>query len=941
MDPNQGPVINEVLAVNATGLKDPQGEFEDWIEIYNPSDRSVDLAGFSLTDDLSEPTKWSFPVNPSTSTTIDPKGFLLVWADGDTAASDLHTGFSLDSEGEEVWLLDANGVVVDALPFGPQTADLSFGRRPDGGPDLRYLAYPTPRAGNSEAFLGVVEDPLFSQDHGLYDGKLQLTITCPTPGATIRYATDGTDPRTSKTAKVYTVPLSIDKTTCVRAVAVIDGWRPSRVVTHTYILGASAGVRSLPVISLVGDPGQTFYEPNGVMAIVGGTYSGGVWQSGGPTTYNNMLNRDLERPVSFEWIEPADNAGFQVDCGLRVHGSEYMRPRYTRSDGVWSGNSKISLRLYFRSQYGLGELEYPLFPFEVQTFEDIVLRAGHNDRNNPFVKDELVRRLLKDMGHVSSGGTFATLFINGQYKGYFNPCERIDEAFCQAWFDSDEPWDVVVMFGDARDGDLVRWNTFISQARTRPLSDNRYYTQVLSQLDVENFVDYLILRLWSGDWDWPQNNWAAASERSPQGRWRFFVWDAEGAFFADRLQTVRFGELNSQNNENAYLYRALKANPYFKRLFGDRLYKHFYNGGALAVENVTRRFMDLKAQTAGVLPNMDTYVIDTWVPNRQGIFLNACTQEGVFPFSGPTFLINDGPQYGGHVQTGDLLSMTTQVRGGTIYYTLDGEDPGLLWPGGGFGRAVLVGPAVRLTAATTGADLYTEPLALDHSVTVKARVYRAGVLGALSQATFCVGPMAQMLRISEVMYHPQDAGDPNDPNAEYIELTNVGDQTINLNWVRLTDGADFLFPAVDLPPGQFLVVAKDLGVFQARYSTQAQVVGPYTGSLANSGEWIELQDAAGKVIQRFEYADTWYPSTDGQGHSLTAVDPAQADPNALSERGAWRPSTVVGGSPGWDDSAGFPAQGTSLKQGPSRETPIFFKNSLAYMITDVISLGRL
>jgi len=74
------------------------------------------------------------------------------------------------------------------------------------------------------------------------------------------------------------------------------------------------------------------------------------------------------------------------------------------------------------------------------------------------------------------------------------------------------------------------------------------------------------------------------------------VWDAEGSFFPDRLYTVRFGELNSQNNENAYLYRALKANPYFKRLFRRPIYRHFYNGGALEAENVTRRFVEMQAR---------------------------------------------------------------------------------------------------------------------------------------------------------------------------------------------------------------------------------------------------------------------------------------------------------------------------------------------------------
>ena len=109
------------------------------------------------------------------------------------------------------------------------------------------------------------------------------------------------------------------------------------------------------------------------------------YRSGGDS-HNNPMGRGMayERPVSFEWIMPGDNSGFQVDCGLRVHGSDYMRPRYRRSGGKWSGNSKFSFRLYFRNRYGPSWLEYPLFPFEVERFKSIVIRGGHNDRNGSF-----------------------------------------------------------------------------------------------------------------------------------------------------------------------------------------------------------------------------------------------------------------------------------------------------------------------------------------------------------------------------------------------------------------------------------------------------------------------------------------------------------------------------------------------------------------------------
>ena len=158
--------------------------------------------------------------------------------------------------------------------------------------------------------------------------------------------------------------------------------------------------------------------------------------------------------------------------------------------------------------------------------------------------------------------------------------------------------------------------------------------------------------------------------------------------------------------------------------------------------------------------------------------------------------------------------------------------------------------------------------------------------------------MADNLRITEIMYHPQDTGDPNDPYAEFIELQNVGTEMLNLNLVRFTKGIDFTFPDIDLAAGEYVVVVKDLQVFAARYGIDIPVVGQYSGSLANGGERIRLEDAVGQTILDFEYSDNWYKDTDGRGYSLTIVDAANPDPNSWSLKQSWQVSASRGGSPG-------------------------------------------
>ncbi|MGE5295554.1 MAG: lamin tail domain-containing protein, partial [Solirubrobacterales bacterium] len=197
---------------------------------------------------------------------------------------------------------------------------------------------------------------------------------------------------------------------------------------------------------------------------------------------------------------------------------------------------------------------------------------------------------------------------------------------------------------------------------------------------------------------------------------------------------------------------------------------------------------------------------------------------------------------------------------------------------------------------------YTDPLTLEASARVKARVLYGTTWSALHEAVFAVGPVAESLRISEIMYHPAETGDPNDPNTEYIELTNIGTQTVNLNLVRFTDGIDFQFPSVELAPGGYCLAVRDRAAFESRYSSGLPVVGCYAGNLSNAGEQIELRDAAGTVIHSFRFEDDWYKATDGGGFSLVVTDPWTVDAGALGDPSHWLPSAEPGGSPGARDS---------------------------------------
>lgn len=144
-------VINELMADNDAIITDPQGDYDDWLELHNLTDSPVVLTGMYLSDKEDNPTKWEFPEN----TEILANGYLIVWLDEDhdneDATEGLHANFKLSKGGETVMLVgpDAEGnQVLDSITFEEQETDVAFGRLPDGTGEFQVIQA-TPGAENS------------------------------------------------------------------------------------------------------------------------------------------------------------------------------------------------------------------------------------------------------------------------------------------------------------------------------------------------------------------------------------------------------------------------------------------------------------------------------------------------------------------------------------------------------------------------------------------------------------------------------------------------------------------------------------------------------------------------------------------------------------------------------------------------------------------------
>ncbi len=137
-------VINELMASNDITIADQDGDFDDWIELYNNSSSTIDLEGYFLSDDADDLTQWAFPAG----TEIEANAYLIVWADEDEDQSGLHADFKISASGESIYLVDPSGGIVDEVHFTEQTTDISYGRFPNGTGDFQMMS-PTFNAENA------------------------------------------------------------------------------------------------------------------------------------------------------------------------------------------------------------------------------------------------------------------------------------------------------------------------------------------------------------------------------------------------------------------------------------------------------------------------------------------------------------------------------------------------------------------------------------------------------------------------------------------------------------------------------------------------------------------------------------------------------------------------------------------------------------------------
>lgn len=897
-------IISEIMSSNSSTIVDEDGEYSDWIEIYNSGSNTINLQGYTLSDDIDTLAQWSFP-----SVTLNANQHLIIFASGKNRANaggELHTNFKLSAGGEYLALADTNSVVT--TQFSPRypalDSDVSYGRSSDG--QMGLLNRPSPGFTNGAA--GSTELSVLPASKA-FVGSLQIQLSSQIPGATIRYTTNGAEPNTGSTQ--YNGPITISSRTLLKARAYFSDGSSSAVETHRYVLmnsNTSSFTSNLPIVLLdtfgqsvsqnnqtpllaqfidIGANGRTAITDEAQLATYGGINIRGAlsatWdkkQYALETWDENRVEIDtspLGMPAESDWILNGPYADKTLMKNVLVYGWWNQMGRYTtrtrfvevylNTDSVISDNDYIGVYVL------LERIKRDDNRVDIE-------KLTPTDNNTPNVNGGYIWKLddpeSPDPGFTSSQG-------NPNCNKYVNSYPRYEDATSQQ--------------KNAMKGFVNQYeNAIFSNNFADPVNGYAKY------IDVNSFIDYGIIQDFTQNTDGYHRSIFFHKPRN--GKVNIGpIWDFNFSLGIDNRGLGNPTQPVTDRNEGSCwqrIYPQLHQDPEFEIKYWDRYFElresvldknklmaEIDANASLLNEAQARNFQQWTNLTTDfydvTVPNSYSDAVNTlknWVSDR----LNWLDSRGVKP---PIF-----NQEGGLAPQGFQLTISRPSGvSGTIYYTLDGSDPRAM--GGNVAAA---------------AQQYTGSVVLNSSTNVMARVRNSSGWSAINSEIFNINTLAATgnLALTEIQYNPHTptdqeliAGHTDADSFEFIELQNISTDIIDINQVRLADGITFSFEDSDyivLQPNERVLVVEDVVAFTARYGSGRPVAGQYTGKLSNSGETITLLDHQARVIEQIAYRDSsgWPGRTDGYGTALVRIDTALDGNDATN----WKSSIRYGGTPG-------------------------------------------
>ena len=609
-----GLVISEVCSTNKKSLKAADGSSPDWIELYNAGTAACDLSGVGVSDGDKNRYKFTFPQG----TKLAAGEYLIIFCDDtDVTTGELHAAFKISAAGETIYLTAADGTELDRVALPELDPDVTYGRTADGS---FALLNATPGKSNDTAEpVYRVEKPVFSSEGGFYDSAFDLTLSG-ADGCTVLYTLDGSDPRTSSSAKQYQSGISIrnntsdqnklasvreislrgytppdynvDKGMIVRAVCRDSSGQFSAVATNSYFVGKTASYyKDMKVLSISTDSSNFFDKETGIY-MIGNQYD--RWKNSGnfdpkldlgscdnPTNYN-MEGKEWERPCNIQVFEQG-KLKYTEDVGVRISGN-------------WTtAFPQKSMTFYARKEYGSNKMQHDFFEggardtegAKIKEYKKVTIRNGGNGYDNCRFRDDLNQSLAEGLALGKQAKQDYIVFLDGEFWGAYSMQEKLDENYVESHYHVDA--DNVSMLKNGKEFDGVDavyqdYKQFWNWAMSADMANAENYKRVCDTIDVPGFMDFVAFESYIVNWDCMLNNnnwliWRAdepdASNPYADGKWRFLLFDTEYSSGYDGqcpLNKDYFKHMDRSGKQTsiASLFFKLMNNASFKEQFFTR-----------------------------------------------------------------------------------------------------------------------------------------------------------------------------------------------------------------------------------------------------------------------------------------------------------------------------------------------------------------------------------
>ena len=894
--------INEVMSSNSLTITDVEGDYPDWIELYNGGTTVLNLENYGISDAGDADSCWLFP-----NVTIEPNGFLLIFAsDKDSVISgELHTDFKIKSDGEMLYLFSSSGEVKDSLFTGEIATDISRGKSPDGSTNWMFFDEPTPGESNlTEGFINITSSPEFFVNNGFFSEAFSLRILSETNDADIYYTLDGSTP--TRESLLYNDELTIDSTTIIRAISVKENHYNSEIVSQSYLFNVDT---DLPVISLISDPVNLWDEEEGFY-VFGNNYEQELPYSGA------NFWEDWEKPFHLEFFENDGKCKIMQDVGVKIVGN-------------WSrARPQKPLAVFARSKYGKGSIDYQLFPdLPIDKFESFLIRNSSNDWDHTMLNDGMLQGLLDGIDIDKQAYRPCIVYLNGEYWGIHNIREKLNEHYVAAHHGVN-PDNVDLMEYNyhqyphsevkVSNGTDEKYYEFYNYMNSHNLSNTNNYEYVKTQMDIEAFINYYVFEIYVGNTDWPGKNNKFFHPGTEDGKWRWFLFDVDHGF---GLGVDMDNNAAGYYRTNAYMDNILKVvtdeehhswpDPDYATLFLRKLLKNL----EFKTKFINRfaDFMNTIFEPDFVIEKIDKSqaVIEDEMPKH---FAHWKEPKDWYPLEGLNWDSVD--EWYERVETmrdfarkrpGEMIKHIQSELGviDTAEVTINVESHGsgriklnTIIPENYPWSGLYFKPVpVEITAIPNNGYKFSHWEGVTDSDSIVATVVVAADINIT--AIFISDSSENSIVINEINYNSASNFDTED----WVELYNNSAEDIDLSGWKLKDDDStnvFDFPVeTRLGAGDFLVICNDVNDFTGFFHDVSSVIGDMDFKFGNGGDEVRLYNNLGNLIDSVKFNDSlpWPLKADGAGATLELKKPEYN--NAIAE--SWIASEDHG-TPGMKNS---------------------------------------